>query len=100
MSALCWTENLDHGNDITNYSTVHFYGEFLCNPTQFWEIDWSGSRLGVPEIVVPKLIGRGCWLDESILKGVKLKEIETGRVWLLTGGQNIERWTYEAKWPD
>lgn len=100
MSTLCETEGMNHGNDIVNYPTVHFYGEFLCRPTEFWEIDWSASILASPERVIPIAIATGSLLNEQVIKGVKVKELATGRVWLLTGRQNIERWTYEAKWPD
>lgn len=88
MSELCWTPNLDHGNDITNYPLVHFCAEFLSFPTSEWEVDWLGRMAAI--------IGHPMFST----KGAKVKHLGTGRIWVLTGEYDWKRDSYVAAWPD
>lgn len=68
-----WTPKGDEfGDAITEYPTVWFFDEFLCRPNvSKWQVDRP-----------------------------KVKHVETGRVWILTGEYDLERNMYEARWPD
>lgn len=66
-----WTPGSEFGDTITEYPTVWFFDEFLCRPNTLWQVD-----------------------------GPKVKHVETGRVWILTGEYDFERNMYEARWPD
>lgn len=88
MGELCWTPNLDHGNDITDYPVVHFCFEFLAFPTVGWVVEWRG-RVGAKDTKV-----------KHVAKDTKVKHVGTGRIWVLTGEYNLERNTYAAAWPD
>lgn len=69
-------------NHITDSPVVHFSPEFLLKPFDEYIVDWPD--------------GDGC----SRVKGVKVKHVETGRVWILTGEYDRERNSYRGEWPD
>lgn len=72
------TKGENHGDQLTDYPTVWFAEEFLYRPrARLWEVTTTDGFM--PQ---------------------KVKHIETGRVWILTGEYDVEKNMYEARWPD
>jgi hypothetical protein len=74
-----WTKHDElHGDSLTDYPTVWFAEEFLHRPrARIWEVTTTDD-----------------------LMPYKVRHIETGRVWILTGRHDLEKNMYEARWPD
>lgn len=79
---------------VIDGSTALFSPQFLLDPWPEYIVDWS---------TVPIDLARAGYLlrlDQPIVKGLKVKHVETGRIWILTGEYDPERDMYHGHWPD
>jgi hypothetical protein len=79
---------------------VCFTHEFLCVPSEGWEIDWSGAACDWVRREGGFLFRHDDGHERQCLKGVIVRNIEHQQVWVLTGEWDVMGNGYEGHWPD